>query len=83
MKWKLTTNLDGDVNALRQWLLYDMTEVLGITQNDLADEAGVSQARISNLFNRSETPTPSERTAILRYLLKRAAQRRDEILESN
>lgn len=81
MKLKTEYNIEGPRNAERQWFLYDITQTLDIKHYEIAEAAGVSTTRVSDLFDKGEKPTKAEREAFLKCILKKAAHRKDEIIE--
>jgi predicted XRE-type DNA-binding protein len=74
-------NTQKPVEPHNQWFLYDIHRTLDLTQNNIAEALGVRQSRVSDLIHKSAIPTKAERIAMLKVILKRAAQRKDEIEE--
>ena len=58
-----------------QWFMRDLREHLGLTQDDVARVARLTQIRISILERGEDSPTDNERKALMRPFIARAAGR--------
>ena len=63
-----------------QWLLEDLRKEMRLTQQHVADAAGLTQIRISQLERGIDKPTQSERARIVKAIIKYAAGRSLEML---
>jgi len=64
-----------------QWFLRELREELRLRQEDVGNDSGRTQIRISELERGiGDYPTPEERQKIVKALVKRAAVRGLEIL---
>jgi predicted transcriptional regulator len=69
------------VEQVEQWFLRDLREELRLRQEDVGNDSGRTQIRISELERGiGDCPTQEERKKIVKALVRRAAVRGLEIL---